>query len=422
MAALALPHIRMQVWNQTKKYCRQYDNLIACISTHRNSLVIKEEPQLCPDSGSFMCYTIPLTSLSFISSDQLSSGALIICLRLNDDIEAKPVVEYFDCRSSIEEEMATLNTCCLLVDSSIAASSTVDLIVANASGDTESVSLFVGFLQQNTAMEFCEKATPQAAVDNVENPRTSFLITDEANEFFSETVRQIAPLPMCTVQSFDTTHVYNKDYPLRHRLASPRAPVEPQSNDHTWFWSDFSNEKQLRDSAVFTNSHTNNRYPKLQDYRVPKLRTPYKQLTGNTEGSPTKRSPIKSASTRAEAHNAWNSFAKDHVSTDLCSVPFTPPRYQVNTPRKESDSSIDSVSATYKYPRDTGGYLTDPRRDFNSPESEVKRHARNSTNLSNNYNSDKRKIQLQHTRAPRTTACLQDNLQRGGLSKHGCVW
>lgn len=340
----SLSDVRVVIWPaKGTGASREYTNLEIQYDPDLESLIIKQFPHLC-STQSYTCYELPRSSFSFISSESFMHSERIVSIRTHELVSAKLSVNTRVTGTTIEEEITTLNMACTLVDTSIPASSRLDMITTGTPKDSENVTLLIGafgkpFLATEAPLDNCKNIN---CSDSISTSSIS-IGGEELDRMFSNTTRSSWSIHP------DNIHTKQQDDGLHHKNAGSRAFNISAEQDRT-------SPKAIRPPSL------QNPLIIEQDLRgIAESRAKFwdkKYGIDDAEPPIPASSPTKQVLTRqARSTHAWDGFALQHGGQRIRQ---SPARYFPAATR----SFQNATPTTQERKDNTGGYCLDRNRDY----------------------------------------------------------
>jgi len=340
----SLSDVRVVIWpSKGTGASKEYTNLEIQYDPDLESLVIKQFPHLC-STQSYTGYELPRSSFLFLSSESFMHNERIVSVRTHESVSAKLSINISVMGTTIEEEIATLNMACTLVDTSIPASSRLDIITTGTPKDSENVALLIGAFGKpsfitETPLDNCKDIN---CSDSISTSSIS-IGGEDLDRIFSNTTRSswsIHPDGIHTKQQDDGLHHKNAgsrafNIAAKQERTSPKAIRSPSLQNPIII------EQDLRSIAESQAKFWDKEY-RIDDVEP---RTPTS-------------SPTKQVLTRqARSTHAWEGFALQHGGQRIRQSPV---RYFPAATK----SFQNATPTTQERKNDTGGYCLDRNRDY----------------------------------------------------------
>lgn len=415
MELINLSPVCVQVWySHPQGRSRQYQDLEVCFSLERGSLILKQFPTLYPNSSSFVGYEIVVSTISSISSSILSTDLHIISFRVNEQVGAAMFIENHNEMSRTNEEAVTLEMCCSLAGTTIAEASQIDIVIPQASDNKEATSLLLDVLRQHSTMNIAHDFDSHVRSQKANILSDPFILDDNAVNFLcgqrhdgvlprgnmlqeSNNTIKILPPPYHDTKHFTKQNHITRRF--RHIKASRfRYVVEPED-----YAQGIEEVKKMQLQKSERQDEEQKSLWKMKSYGLPR-------------GSTTPH--VRTATSKAESQEAWKSFALSNGQQNGHHAQILHRQPAMRVPWSGSNSSGSTTTSLYSPMNDTGGYLADPRRDFNKPEYET------GVGLRTNTTAVKRRKGARSLRCnpPIGPSGWQNNSHANALAKHGNIW
>lgn len=352
---IVLPGTRLQIWSSTIKNS-SCEEIELAICTENSTLQLKQFPDLCPDDGYFVSYSIS-ESNAYFKDHHLVNDKHMVSVETTDVLLATKHVDLRNNAYSKQECEATLDMCCSLANTTISPGSLINIVFPHTPTSRSIVQQLVILLSTAASSINCRSTTTEeecsTQATSIKNQYTAADLIDESDESeLSEepgrptNKQQAYPALHCLV-SQDTEH--NENRPRRFVRRRDIGRGEPSADfnkvlDHTnkkaaAFW-----EKQFEES-VLPDTATKPVYVSLPQTTNQRRQTPrHARLHDNA--------------------SAWSSFAtaRGGQAGRILQRPYKPKTISLPFDRAEK-VHVGTINTEVARP-DTGGYLADTRRNY----------------------------------------------------------